>query len=211
MPRGPGASISWGAILAVRVHVARGRGARPSSTDSLLGPLDESAIAGFSVATRSCVGLHVHGHAPTSPCRTGTAACKRARAALAYGERVQTRDHSAMKRRPGQSLEPADGASQPGDALLLREESGAVSFQVRVAPRAAHERVLGVQAGALKVALTAPPVDGAANQALIQFLARRLGVPPRAIVLLRGDHARLKTLRVEGLSPDEVRARLSAH
>jgi uncharacterized protein len=113
-----------------------------------------------------------------------------------------------LKRRPGQASTPAGAPGDAGEALLLREELGAVSFQVRVAPRAARERVLGLHAGALKVALTAPPVDGAANQALIQFLARRLGVPARAIALLHGDRARLKTLRVEGLSAALVRAAL---
>jgi uncharacterized protein YggU (UPF0235/DUF167 family) len=50
--------------------------------------------------------------------------------------------------------------------LRVREHDGAVVFEVRVAPRASRSRVIGVQDGALKVALTAPPVDGASNEAL---------------------------------------------
>lgn len=96
--------------------------------------------------------------------------------------------------------------NDPTPWLSLREEAGAVTFQVKVAPRAARERVLGVQAGALKVALTAPPVDGAANQALLQFVAHLLGVPVRDVSLLHGERARIKTLRVSGMDAASVRA-----
>lgn len=88
--------------------------------------------------------------------------------------------------------------------LLAREEGGAVVFSVRVAPRASRSAVLGVHEGALKVALTAPPVDGAANAALIAFLAKALGVPKRDVVIEQGETSRSKRLRVTGVTREQV-------
>ena len=59
--------------------------------------------------------------------------------------------------------------------LRIREQDGAITFEVRVTPRASRNRVIGIQDGALRVALTAPPVDGAANEALTKLLAKALG------------------------------------
>jgi len=89
--------------------------------------------------------------------------------------------------------------------LRIRELEGAITFEVRVAPRASRNRVLGVQDGALKVALTAPPVDGAANEALKKLLAKALGVSKSDVEILRGDRARIKVLRVHGVSARDVR------
>ena len=63
---------------------------------------------------------------------------------------------------------------------------------------------------AVKIKLRAPPVDGRANEALVAFLAERLDLPRRAIALERGDTARQKLLRIEGLGLEAVRARLGA-
>lgn len=107
----------------------------------------------------------------------------------------------------------SDGVSSAAtslEQLELIEQSGGTHFRVRVAPRAAREALLGVHDGALKVSLTAPPVEGAANDALVQLLAKMLGVPRRALSLLHGEHARRKTLRVEGMSASAVRAALTA-
>jgi uncharacterized protein (TIGR00251 family) len=89
--------------------------------------------------------------------------------------------------------------------LHIREQDGAITFEVRVAPRASRNRVVGVQDGALKVALTAPPVDGAANEALRKLLAKALGVAKSDIEIIRGDRARIKLLRVHGVSAGNVR------
>jgi uncharacterized protein (TIGR00251 family) len=89
--------------------------------------------------------------------------------------------------------------------LRIREQDGAITFEVRVAPRASRNRVIGVHEGALKVALTAPPVDGAANEALRKLLAKALGVAKSEVEILRGDRARIKLLRVQGISASEVR------
>jgi uncharacterized protein (TIGR00251 family) len=89
--------------------------------------------------------------------------------------------------------------------LRIREQDGAITFEVRVAPRASRNRVVGIQDGALKVALTAPPVDGAANEALKKLLAKALGVAKSDVEILRGDRARIKVLRVHGVSANHVR------
>jgi uncharacterized protein (TIGR00251 family) len=79
---------------------------------------------------------------------------------------------------------------------------------VRVTPRAAKDEVAGWQDGELRVRLRAPPVDGRANDALVRFLASRLDVPRSSIELVSGGTARVKRLRVEGLSEAELRRRL---
>ena len=87
-----------------------------------------------------------------------------------------------------------------------RQDDTGVTFPVRVAPRASRTCVLGVHQEALKVALCAPPVDGKANAALIQFLAKQLKVPKRAVTLVRGQTGRDKLLRVEGVGVADIRA-----
>ena len=89
--------------------------------------------------------------------------------------------------------------------LRIREHDGAITFEVRVAPRASRNRIIGVQDGALRVALTAPPVGGAANEALKKLLAKALGVAKSDVEILRGDRARIKVLRIHGVNAGEVR------
>ena len=64
------------------------------------------------------------------------------------------------------------------------------------------------QQGQLKARLTAPPVDGAANEALVTLLADRLHIPKRAIQIVHGATSRLKTVEIDGLTADELRSRL---
>jgi hypothetical protein len=82
--------------------------------------------------------------------------------------------------------------------LTVREEAGAISFDVLVSPRASREKIGPVVGDRLKVAVTAPPVEGEANAAVIACLARALGVPRAAVSILRGDGSRRKTVRVVG-------------
>jgi uncharacterized protein YggU (UPF0235/DUF167 family) len=65
-----------------------------------------------------------------------------------------------------------------------------------------------VREGALVVRVTAPPVEGAANEAIVELLAGYLALPRRALTLVSGEHGRLKRVRVVGLRVAEVRARL---
>lgn len=88
--------------------------------------------------------------------------------------------------------------------LRIRRAEGAVELEVRVAPRASRDAVLGVHGGALKVALTAPPVEGKANAALERLLAKALGLPARSVAVVRGSRGRAKTVRIEGVSPEAL-------
>lgn len=90
----------------------------------------------------------------------------------------------------------------------IEESAGCVRFDVRVAPRARRDAVLGEHDGALKIALTAPPVDGEANAALIAFLAKRLGIAKRDVVIVRGESSRQKRVEARGVAADRVRALL---
>ena len=82
-------------------------------------------------------------------------------------------------------------------------------LRVRVQPRAASDTIAGWELGVLRVRVTAPPVEGAANQALIALLARALGVPRAAVSIVRGDRSRDKLVAVGGLSRAEIEARLA--
>jgi uncharacterized protein len=83
------------------------------------------------------------------------------------------------------------------DRLNLTGADGAVRLAIRVVPRAGRNALDGVtEAGALRVRLTAPPVEGAANAALIAFLADALGVPKRSITLVRGERGRDKVIEI---------------
>jgi uncharacterized protein (TIGR00251 family) len=82
----------------------------------------------------------------------------------------------------------------------------AVTLDVRVIPRAARSGFAGTRDGVLLVRLTAPPVEGAANAALIEVLSKVLRVPKRAVTIVSGQRNRLKRVRVEGVTEDAVRA-----
>jgi uncharacterized protein (TIGR00251 family) len=97
----------------------------------------------------------------------------------------------------------------PLAALQLTEQSGGVTIPIRAVPRAARNALDGVAEGALRVRLVAPPVEGAANKALVAFLAEVLGVPKRDVSIATGERGRRKLVRVAGLTPDEARQRLT--
>ncbi len=75
-----------------------------------------------------------------------------------------------------------------------------VRFAVRVQPRASKNEVAGIYGTALKIRLQAPPVDGAANDALVSFLADLLGVSRRSVRIISGDSSRNKTVEVDGVT-----------
>lgn len=77
-------------------------------------------------------------------------------------------------------------------------------------PGASRDEVAGTMGVAVKIKLRAPPVDGRANEALIDFLAAQLDLPRRAFSLVHGDTSRQKLLRIDGLDLATVRARLGA-
>ena len=79
-------------------------------------------------------------------------------------------------------------------------------FAVRVAPRASRDAIEGEHAGALKVRLTAPPVEGRANEALRRFLAEELDVPVSAVRIISGEASRTKRVSITGVSPTQILA-----
>jgi len=92
--------------------------------------------------------------------------------------------------------------------LTIREKAGGVQFAVRVIPGASKNEVAGIQDGALKVRLTAPPVEGKANRACIDYLAVLLGVRRSALEITSGEKSRKKTVTVTGLARVELEERL---
>ena len=82
------------------------------------------------------------------------------------------------------------------------------TLSVRLHPGARKNCVTGIHADALKIALTAPPVDGRANEALIAFLADALHLPRARVVLVAGATSRAKMVRITGKSAAEVAAAL---
>jgi uncharacterized protein len=94
--------------------------------------------------------------------------------------------------------------------IPLREGPDGISFAVRVQPRARRNAIVGELGDALKIALTAPPVDGRANKACVEFFAGLLDLPRAAIVIASGHNIRNKVIRVTGISAEELRRRLKA-
>ena len=83
--------------------------------------------------------------------------------------------------------------------LRYTESDGAITFAVRVVPRASRSEVAGEHGGALRVRVAAPPVEGAANEELTRTLARALRVPARAVEIVAGHHSKSKRVRVAGV------------
>lgn len=92
--------------------------------------------------------------------------------------------------------------------LFIKEEPEAVSFKVKVQPRASKNQVAGLLQDALKVRIASPPVDGEANQTCIEFFAKLLGVPKSKVQIVSGQTGRNKLVRVEGLSVEQLQTKL---
>ncbi len=74
-----------------------------------------------------------------------------------------------------------------------------VTIEVRVEPRSSREEIRDVTGGVLKVKLTAPPVDGAANSQLIKLISKEFGVKKSAVKVIRGERSRNKVVKIEGI------------
>lgn len=90
----------------------------------------------------------------------------------------------------------------------IRQSGSAVTLAVRLQPKAKKNAVLGERDGALKVAVTAPPIEGRANEACIRFLAELLNVARSSVTIAAGATSRNKVIRVEGLTVEQVCSRL---
>ena len=92
--------------------------------------------------------------------------------------------------------------------VSLTVGSGSVRFKVRVQPRSARNRVAGIYGDALKVLVSAPPVEGAANAAAVEVLATWLGVPRKAVEIVRGQTGRDKVVEVTSGDPAGLATRI---
>jgi uncharacterized protein (TIGR00251 family) len=90
--------------------------------------------------------------------------------------------------------------------LDIHERDGGVVFAVRVQPRASKDEIAGEMAGALKVRLQAPAVEGRANEALIEFLAQLLKTPKSAVRILSGERSRTKRVEIRGVTQQQILA-----
>ena len=92
--------------------------------------------------------------------------------------------------------------------MQITEKEGAVSFTVRVQPRASRDEIAGEYQDGLKIRLTAPPVDDRANEALRELLAARLKVPLAAVRIASGERSRTKRVEVRGVTSRMIRGLL---
>ena len=93
--------------------------------------------------------------------------------------------------------------------ISIRDTPDGATFQVKVQPRAKKNAIVGEVGEALKLALTAPPIEGRANQACIAFLAELLNVPRSSVTIATGQSSRNKVIRVAGMTAKQVQERLS--
>ncbi len=94
-------------------------------------------------------------------------------------------------------------------ATFLRETSGGTLLLVKLQPRASKNEIGEPLGDELKIKVTAPPVDAAANQALVEFLAEKLDCPRGQVELLRGHKSRHKTILLHGFKPEDILRKLS--
>jgi uncharacterized protein (TIGR00251 family) len=94
-------------------------------------------------------------------------------------------------------------------ATFLRETSGGTLLSVKLQPRASSNEICAPIGDQLKIKVTAPPVDAAANQALVEFLAAKLGCSRGKVELLRGQTSRHKILMLHGFARESVLQKIS--
>ena len=93
--------------------------------------------------------------------------------------------------------------------IPVRDTPSGATFQVKVNPRAKKNAITGEAGEALKLALTAPPLEGRANESCFAFFAEFLNVPRSSVTIAAGESSRNKVIRVRGLSAAQVKAKLS--
>lgn len=98
--------------------------------------------------------------------------------------------------------------SEPIPADIVKETPDGVIFRIHLQPRASRTEICGIQGEEIKVRVTSPPVDDAANRLCIEYLADLLGVAKSRIAIIAGARSRHKTVRVEGVAGAPVLAQL---
>ena len=94
------------------------------------------------------------------------------------------------------------------DTLLIRETKNGLSFDISVNPHASRAQIAGIAEGLLKVKVTAPPVEGAANDACIELLAKKLGLKKSRMKISAGARGRRKTILLDDISRTELEKKL---
>lgn len=113
-----------------------------------------------------------------------------------------------MSRKPARPTSTPAHPAQAARATPAGAAADSCQLAIKAIPGAPRNEVCGMLGEAVKVKVHAPPVEGKANEALVGFLAEALGLPRRAVTLLRGDTSRHKTVRIEGMSKEEALRRL---
>jgi uncharacterized protein (TIGR00251 family) len=93
--------------------------------------------------------------------------------------------------------------------VAIHESAKGISFAVKVHPRARKNAITGTVSDALKLALTAPPVEGKANQAVIEFFADLFQIPRSSVTIASGETSRNKVIRIAGVSKPAAEQRLA--
>jgi uncharacterized protein (TIGR00251 family) len=92
--------------------------------------------------------------------------------------------------------------------VAIRQVSDGVCLRLKVLPRASRTEVVDIQGDLLRIRLAAPPVDGAANDALVRFLAERVSVPKSAVQIVSGRSGRTKVVIISGAKLEQIRSSL---
>jgi uncharacterized protein (TIGR00251 family) len=93
--------------------------------------------------------------------------------------------------------------------MQILERQNEIEFTVRVIPRSSRTEIVGEYDGAVKVRLSSPPVDGAANEELIKLFAKKLGVARSAVGIVAGETSKTKRLRVAGVTAEQLLGHLA--
>ena len=94
-------------------------------------------------------------------------------------------------------------------ATFLRETSGGTLLLVKLQPRASKNEICAPLGDELKIKVTAPPVDAAANESLVKFLAEKLDCSRGRVELIRGHTSRHKTIKLHGFKPEDILQKIS--
>jgi len=93
--------------------------------------------------------------------------------------------------------------------IAVRESASGLSFAVKVHPRARKNAITGTVGDALKLSLTAPPVEGKANQAVVEFFADFFQISRSSVTITSGESSRLKIVRITGITAEQLRQKLA--
>lgn len=95
--------------------------------------------------------------------------------------------------------------------MINRSKESSVTLEVLIQPRSARDEIVGVHDGRLKIKISAPPVEGKANERLIEMVAKALGVPKSSVEIVRGKSSKLKTLKISGIDNEACESFISKY